>query len=105
MLFFVSVLTANAFFIIFFPGFKAVGISGFIYGLIGALMVKDPFLKVLMPIGLISIPAPVIIAGPVIAFIEFLFSFTVADGVAHAAHLGGFIAGLILGFISRQSLI
>jgi len=101
VLFILSASASCFFFWMFFPFSSAVGISGFIYGLIGCLMVLKPSLKILLPLGFVSIPAPVIIAGPVIGFIEFIFSSTVADGIAHSAHLGGFIAGFVFGIYRR----
>jgi membrane associated rhomboid family serine protease len=107
VLFFVSVISSNLSFSLLFPENSSVGISGFIYGLIGSLIIIKPSLKVLMPLGLISIPMPVFIAGPVIGLIEFILSSTIADGVAHVAHFAGFIAGIIigLGYKIKESII
>ncbi len=103
-IFFASVIASNISFLLLFPNNSSIGLSGFIYGLIGFLMVSKPSLKILMPMGFISIPTPIIIAGPVIGFIEFALSFTIADGVAHIAHFSGFITGVILGLTNIKNL-
>lgn len=103
-IFLTSVIISNTSFLILFPNNSAIGISGFIYALIGFLIITKPSLKILMPIGFISIPTPIIIAGPVLGIIESVLSFTIADGVAHVAHFSGLITGLIIGIIHKKSI-
>ncbi len=97
VLFFASVITANLSFALFFPGVSAVGISGFIYALIGALMMVDPRVKMPLALGYLMIAVPIIIAGPLMMLGELLLSFMIVDGIAHIAHLTGFLLGFLLG--------
>jgi len=73
------------------PWGSALGASGAIYGVIGALVVVAPRMVVYF-FGLF--PLPMAAAGVVYALIE-LFGFGAADNVAHSAHLLGLIGGYI----------
>ncbi len=101
LLFIASVTIANFAFMFLFPDSSAVGISGFVYGLIGSLVIIKPKLRILMPLGFISIPMPVLVAGPLIALGEFILSAANLYNIAHVAHFGGFIAGFAFGLIER----
>jgi len=102
MLYLTSTITGNTAFALLFPRASAVGISGFIYGVIGALIIIRPKMRILVP-GFIT-PIPVWLGGPLMGLGEFLLSFTLADGIAHIAHLGGLAAGLVLGFIGKVKI-
>ncbi len=101
MIYITTTITSGLIFINAYPNTQVIGASGFIYGVIGALIVLKPKLIVLMPIGLISIPAPIIIAGPVIALIEAIMS-AVNDGIAHSVHITSLISGVIIGLIKLE---
>lgn len=72
------------------PGIYAVGASGAIYGILGALVVLAPR----MTIYFYGIPMPMYIAGIVYAVVELLFMGS-ADNIAHSAHLLGLVGGFI----------
>jgi len=75
------------------PYTVAVGASGAIYALAGALVVMMPNLRVLL---YFIIPMPLWV---VVLFFFVLWSFI--PGVAWQAHLGGIVFGLIMGFVFR----
>lgn len=79
------------------PYIPAVGASGAIYGIIGALVVLAPFLLVYI-YGLI--PVPLVLAAAIWALIDVAGLFA-PTGVAHGAHLGGMVLGLIYGAYVR----
>ena len=70
---------------------SALGASGAIYGIIGALVLLTPQLQVYI----YFMPVPMWVAGPIYALIE-IFALGKADSIAHSAHLLGFVAGLAL---------
>jgi membrane associated rhomboid family serine protease len=80
---------------------SAIGFSGSVYALIGAVTILKPNLKIPMPFGAIAIPAKAWFAGPAMAFGELVLSVISFDSIAHAAHFGGFIAGLLSGAVRR----
>ena len=73
------------------PFDTALGASGAIYGILGALVLLTPNLTVYFYL----VPIPMWIAGPVYALIE-IFALGSADNIAHSAHLLGFAGGLLL---------
>lgn len=79
------------------PTIPAIGASGAIYGLMGALAVLAPRLMVFI-YGLI--PLPMIGAAALYALLD-LAGLFVPTGIAHGAHLGGLVAGVILGLYIR----
>jgi rhomboid family protein len=79
-----------------------VGASGAVFGILGAFATMYPRDRVLMPIILI-LRVPVFLGAIIFTFIEFLaLAAGQASGVAHAAHLGGAVGGVILGLLLRQ---
>lgn len=82
----------------------AIGASGAIYGVMAAYGVLFPTRRLIAFIGF-PIMAPAIIVIIVLALIQTLYAFLAPySQVAYAAHVGGFIAGLIMTFIFRQGL-
>jgi membrane associated rhomboid family serine protease len=79
------------------PYTPAIGASGAIYGIIGTLAVIAPFLLVYI-YGFI--PVPMALAAAIWALIDIAGLF-VPTGVAHGAHLGGMVVGLIYGTYLR----
>jgi membrane associated rhomboid family serine protease len=80
-----------------------IGASGAISGVLGAYVVLYPRAKVLT---VVFLGWPIIVPLPSFIFLGFWFfmqwlyvSFDVSGGVAYWAHIGGFIAGLILAFL------
>lgn len=83
-----------------FYGIPVVGASGAISGVLGAYLVLYPKARVLT---VVFYGWPIILPVPAIVFLGvwflmqwFLGFFDVAGGVAYWAHIGGFIAGMIL---------
>lgn len=92
----------------------AIGASGAIAGVLGAYLLLFPRARVrtLVPLpfwlSVISIPAPVVLGGWfVIQFFNGLASLEVTmqtGGVAWWAHIGGFVAGMVLMPVFRQKI-
>ena len=78
------------------PYSVAIGASGAVYALAGALVVMMPNLRVLL---YFIVPMPLWV---VILVFFVLWSFI--PGVAWQAHLGGLVFGLIMGFFFRRRL-
>ncbi len=85
------------------------GASGAIAGVLGAYILLFPRgqVKVLMGRGVIPMPALVVIGmWIVLQFVSGIGSITQSaetGGVAYMAHIGGFIAGLVLTFVLRTT--
>ncbi|TCV91439.1 membrane associated rhomboid family serine protease [Luteibacter rhizovicinus] len=83
--------------------FPTVGASGAIFGLLGAFAMRFPREKLmLIPIP-IGIPAWLFVTGYGVAELAFGVTGTMA-GVAHFAHLGGLLGGIVLMRIWRDQL-
>jgi membrane associated rhomboid family serine protease len=85
------------------PDVPALGASGAIYGLIGALVVIAPNMRVYLFGG---IPMPMVAVGVLYAFIEFvsLGNAGLEDNIAHSAHLLGLAGGFfILQWYKREN--
>ena len=82
------------------PMIPAVGASGAIYGILGALAVLTPLAMVWIW-GLI--PMPMIAVAFLWGLLDFLGLFGVSD-IAHGAHLGGLFVGILFGFYLRATV-
>lgn len=82
------------------PTIPAVGASGAIYGVLGALAVLTPFAVVYIW-GLL--PMPMIAVAVLWGILDFFGLFAPGD-VAHGAHLGGLAVGLLYGFYLRTTV-
>jgi len=90
-------LVAGLTHIIFNPGSQVpmIGASGAIAGILGAYFILYPFARVLTLVFFTVIPIPAaIILG--IWFVGQLLNIGLGGGVAWFAHIGGFVAGLLL---------
>ncbi len=113
ILYFVSGIIADyahAYFILeFYPVREllltpSIGASGAIFGVMAAFAVFFPLRRLFIFIGF-PIVAPAIVAVFIMALLQFAYAlFNPFSQVAYAAHLGGFIAGLILALIYKPSL-
>jgi len=98
MVYFVGGLVGNILYILLGPNIPVVGASGALYGVMGALAVMRPRLKVyvwfLIPMDL----------WMVVLFGGFLLSlpFVASQGIAWQAHLGGLAVGLVAGYFFRK---
>ncbi|MFC1956281.1 rhomboid family intramembrane serine protease [Chloroflexota bacterium] len=98
MVYFAGGILGNIFFILLGPQFiPAVGASGAVFALGGALAVMTPKLKVFV----FPIPIPIPLWAAVIGGF-FILSFL--PFVAWQAHLGGLIFGLIAGYIFKRRM-
>lgn len=82
---------------------KALGASGAIYGIIGMLVILSP----LMPVITFGVPMPLILASLFWIFIDFAgfssFLRGMPTSIANAAHLSGFLSGILLGIIFNKT--
>lgn len=81
------------------PFGSALGASGAIYGVIGALALLRPN----MVVYLMGIPMPMYVAGFVYTGIEIL-GLGAADGIAHSAHLLGLFGGIGIARVVKDSM-
>jgi len=77
------------------PDAAAVGASGAIMGILGLVILLLPHLQVLF---FFIIPMSMRTAGIIFAAIDIIGLFNPASGIAHVAHLGGLIFGLLFGW-------
>jgi membrane associated rhomboid family serine protease len=100
IVYFTTGIAATLFFFAFHPNSATylLGASGAIFGLGGALLVLYPRDRIPMMIGpIFSTRAPVWLAVGAMFVIEtFLVSMAVQDGVAHIAHIGGIVSGIVI---------
>ncbi|MBW2981486.1 rhomboid family intramembrane serine protease [Candidatus Woesearchaeota archaeon] len=81
----------------FYP--RALGASGAVMGIIGALIILMPNLRLLF---LFAVPMPLWVAGIIWILIDLLGIF-VPSGIANIAHLAGIGSGLLIGlYFKRQ---
>jgi len=99
-LFFVSGIIGNVGYMLTStdPYTPAIGASGAIYGVMGALATIAPFMLVYI-YGLL--PLPMIAAAVLWAFLDFVGLFGPSE-IAHGAHLAGLFAGVLYGLYQRN---
>jgi hypothetical protein len=83
--------------VLIFPATSVIGASGAIFGILGVLTVLMPELIIY----LYFIPMKIAYAVILFALIDLVFLPT-GDGVAHAAHLAGLVAGLLIGYFFKK---
>jgi len=101
---------AHAYFIYFFFPYErllmapAIGASGAIYGVMAAFAVIFPYRRIMIFMGF-PIVAPALLAITLMAILQTVYAFfDPFSQVAYAAHVGGFIAGLLMAFMFKPSL-
>ncbi|MFQ5405577.1 MAG: rhomboid family intramembrane serine protease [Candidatus Micrarchaeia archaeon] len=80
------------------PMIPAIGASGAIYGILGAVAVLEPNLIIYM----MFIPMPMWLAAFVWVFIEFASLGNVNSPIANGAHIGGMFSGFAYAFYLKQ---
>jgi len=94
--YFIGGAIAGLAFIVMAPYSSAVGASGAVFAIGGALAIMAPRLPVLV----FPLPVPVPLWGAMVFFL--LFGFLIS-GIAWQAHLGGFLFGLAAGYYYKRS--
>lgn len=113
LLYFLSGVMAgiiHAYFILFFYPIRellltpAIGASGAIYGVMAAFAVLFPLRRLVVFVGF-PIIAPAIVVVAFMAAIQTIYALLLPfSQVAYAAHVGGFLTGLILSLIYRPGI-
>lgn len=83
----------------FLAEIPAIGASGAIFGVLAAYAIFLPNRLLVIP-GWGRVPAKFYIL--IYAVIETIYIFSTGDNVAHSAHVGGFIAGVLFVFIMKN---
>ena len=83
------------------PLTPAIGASGAIYGVVGTLAVLAPLMMIFI-YGII--PLPMFVTAILWTLLDLVGLFT-PSGIAHGAHLGGIVVGVIYGLYLRYPLI
>ncbi len=102
MIFFITGILANLVSVNFYS--SALGASGAIFGVIGALMIIRP----LLPIWAFGLPMPIFVAGiiwvtgDVMGAVGFLTGNPMDNNVGNIAHLSGVVFGIIMGMLIRK---
>jgi membrane associated rhomboid family serine protease len=102
LIYFITGLFAAVFYSIFNLNSTVllIGASGAIFGILGAFATAYPKDRVIMPIpvGIVFLAhIPVWVAAVMFGALEtFYFAFVVGDNVAHLAHIGGIVCGVII---------
>jgi membrane associated rhomboid family serine protease len=77
-----------------------IGASGAIAGVMGAYLVLFPTTRILGLVGFFPLPLPAFVFLGFWFVSQFLGG---SDGVAYAAHVGGFVFGMIVGAVVRAA--
>lgn len=103
LLFLVSGIVGNVAYLITAsdPFIPAIGASGAVYGIIGALATLAPTMLIFI-YGMF--PMPMVVAAVLWALMDIAGLFT-PSGIAHGAHLGGMLVGVLVGFYVRLRYI
>ena len=106
LIYFISGIGGSLVFSIVNPGpFILVGASGAIFGILGAFASAYPFDEIVMPLPVFFIAfltrIKVLYAAIFFGLFEFLFVLLSYgyDNIAHLAHVGGLVTGVVLSFI------
>ena len=97
LIYFSSMILGNVFFALLFPEAAAVGASGAVFGLMGAAMLIEPFRPIFK-----YVPIPLALVGAVYLGGELSNFFNLKDQIAHAAHVGGILAGSVIAFFKEK---
>lgn len=92
LLFSITLITTDITSLIFYSA--VLGISGIVYGIIGALAILRPRMIVFV----FGVPMPLIIAMLIWALMDILGIFY-PTGIANASHLAGLVTGMVFGVV------
>ena len=99
---------ASLFYSLFVNG-SLIGASGAIFGILAAFAAYAPMKRIVVPLLMpimILVPLPVIIVALFYAVIESAYvAMGNMDGIAHVAHLGGFIGGVAFSFVLKLNRV
>jgi len=99
VIYFLAGLLGNAVYLLLGPTYSiAIGASGAVFGVAGALTVLRPKLTVFI----IPIPVPIPLWLAVLGGFGLLSIPALGNNIAWQAHLGGLVLGLVAGFIFRK---
>jgi membrane associated rhomboid family serine protease len=96
LIYLISGLGGNLLYMFMESNSGAIGASGCLFGILCSLIFMDPKALVLCPGA--PIPVPIILYAPLYVANE-IFAYGDNDSIAHAAHIGGGIAGALAGRI------
>ncbi|MBC7081691.1 MAG: rhomboid family intramembrane serine protease [Thermoplasmatales archaeon] len=95
-----------AFSVFSFGNHYLIGASGAIFGLLGAFAALYPMKRIVVPMPFIFVGMPVLLFAIIYASIETLYTFAgITDGIAHSAHIGGFVAGVLFAPFLRKKFV
>lgn len=102
LIFFLGGIVGNLFVLFAYPASQiVVGASGAVFAVMGTGILLAPMDLVFYPA---PVPVPLALIGIVIAISETMaFIAGPADNIAHAAHLGGLVAGMLFGLREGES--
>ncbi len=95
--FILSGLVGNIAILLYDPSVIALGSSGALMGIIGALTYLRPFMPVYF-----YVPLPVISLSVIYILINIFGLIYPTDNIGYAAHIGGFIAGMVWGYLNKD---
>ncbi len=97
-----SGIVASVATIFMYPLSHSLGASGAIYGVIGMLAVLRPRMMIYF-----GVPLPMLFYAVVYVFFDVVGIFTGVnpDNIAYAAHVAGFAAGAVLGFLWKKDFV
>ncbi|MEM1514272.1 MAG: rhomboid family intramembrane serine protease [Candidatus Thermoplasmatota archaeon] len=83
-----------------------IGASGAIFGLLGSFAALYPTKKVVVPLPFMFVGMPVLLFAIIYASIETIYTFArITDGIAHSAHIGGFVVGVLSAPFLRRKFV
>ncbi len=101
-----GIFSSIAFSVFNFGNHYLIGASGAIFGLLGAFAALYPMKKIVVPMPFIFVGMPVLLFAVIYASVETLYTFAgVTDGIAHSAHIGGFVWGVLSAPFLRRKFV
>jgi uncharacterized protein len=103
ILYFAAGIAGSLFYYLFIvigisPPIPALGASGAIFGILGALAMLRPNMIIYVSF----VPMPMYVAAAVWFLMEFAGAFNTGSGIASSAHLGGLLLGVAYGWMEKK---